>query len=174
MILWCLFGSKHNFGQGRTSASSHNDVIAIGLERTTQELLLMKGLVAQLLVGLLANSLHSRGKSGPGGYNASTFNAKRLCILIWYLLTNPLNVKIFLIACDVKLNVLLLEALALDWIQEVPNVDLGAAEDTCFPIYLLSNHGFMGAFLLFEEERYPFVNIIHCYAQKIEICLPTI
>ena len=39
-------------------------------------------------------------------------------------------------------------------------------EDASFSIYLLSNHGFMGAFLPLVEERYPFENKIHCYAQK--------
>eukprot|EP00979_Chaetoceros_neogracilis_P008673 scaffold1922_cov291-Chaetoceros_neogracile.AAC.16 len=163
MTLAYLFGSEHNFGQARSSTPSYHD--AFGLE-TKQELLLIKGSEAPLLVELLANTLHSRGKVGPGGYNGSTFNAKKALYAIRCLLTNSLNVKTFFVTCGVKLNVLLLKALALHSIQEVPNVDLEAAEDACFSIYLLSNHGFMGAFLPSEEEGYPFKNIIHCYAQK--------
>jgi len=185
MTLAYLFGSEHHFGQAKpspppisasptsastspsTAPSTSLDSSSSLLEHETKlEMLLIKGSEAPLLVELLANTLHGRGKPGAGGYNASTFNAKKALYAIRCLLTNPLNVKTFFVTCGVKLNVLLLKALALHSIQEVPNVDLEAAEDACFSMYLLSNHGFMASFLPNEEEGYPFENILQCYAQK--------
>ena len=190
MTLAYLFGSEHHFGQAKpppppisastpptptSQSTSPSTAASISLDsssslllehETKLEMLLIKGSEAPLLVELLANTLHGRGKPGAGGYNASTFNAKKALYAIRCLLTNPLNVKTFFVTCGVKLNVLLLKALALHSIQEVPNVDLEAAEDACFSMYLLSNHGFMASFLPNEEEGYPFENILQCYAQK--------
>jgi len=160
MTLAYLFGSEGYFGQSVRSQS------ASPLKMDRHDDLLIKGSEAPLLVELLSNSIHGRGKSGAGGYNASTFNAKKALYAIRCLLTNPLNVKTFFVTCGVKLNILLLKALALHSIQEVLNVDLEAAEDACFSLYLLSKFGFMGSFLPPSENGYPFENIIHLYSKK--------
>ena len=56
MVLAYLVEYEHNFGQAITSASPHDDAIGIGFEATKQELLLMKGLEAPVLVKLLTNT----------------------------------------------------------------------------------------------------------------------
>lgn len=161
MISAYLFGSEGHFGQMAPNVVSSSPQ---NLEHRDD--LLIKGGEAPLLVELLANTLHDRGKSGPGGYNATTFNAKKVLFAIRCLLTNPLNVKTFFVTCGIKLNALLLKSLALHSIEEVPHVDFEAAEDACFSLFLLSNFGFMAPFLPPSENGYPFENIIYCYSRK--------
>ena len=169
MVSAFLFGSEGHFGQMPVnppqSISNHSHTHGQGQWDHGDELLI-KGKEAPLLVELLANTLHGRGKSGPGGYNGTTFNAKKVLFAIRCLLTHPLNVKTFFVTCGIKLNVLLLKALALHAIEEVPSVDFEAAEDACFSMFLLSNFGFMGPFLPPLESGYPFENIIYCYSRK--------
>ncbi len=157
MILAYIFGSEGNFGQVPTTGLSVPD---------KSEDLKIKGLEAPLLVELLSNTLHGRGKKGAGGYNASTFNAKKVLFAIRCLLTNFLNVKTFFVTCGVKFNILLLKTLALHSIQEAPHVDIEAAEDAVWSLYLLSNYGFMGPFLPSPEEGYPFKQVLSCYLRK--------
>ena len=170
MISAYLFGSEGHFGQMAVNAvprsPSQNLIHPIQAQLDHHDELLLKGAEAPLLVELLANTLHGRGKGGPGGYNATTFNAKKVLFAIRCLLTNPLNVKTFFVTCGIKLNVLLLKSLALHSIEEVPNVDFEAAEDACFSMFMLSNYGFMGPFLPPSESGYPFENIIYCYSRK--------
>ena len=144
MISAYLFGSEGHFGQMAVNAvprsPSQNLIHPIQAQLDHHDELLLKGAEAPLLVELLANTLHGRGKGGPGGYNATTFNAKKVLFAIRCLLTNPLNVKTFFVTCGIKLNVLLLKSLALHSIEEVPNVDFEAAEDACFSMFMLSNY----------------------------------
>lgn len=175
MILAYLFGSEGHFGQmamiipPTSSPMTKNHNLNHRLQKHMQaqtghqDDLLIKGSEAPLLVQLLANTLHSRGTSGAGGYNATTFNAKKALYAIRCLLTNPLNVKTFFVTCGSKLNVLLLKSLAFHSIEDVPHVDFEAAEDACFSLFMLSNHGFMGPFL---PPDYPFENILYCYSRK--------
>lgn len=140
-----LLGSEGHFGQGRISpeAPKHINIP----DDPTNNLLLTKGSEAPILVELISNSLHCRGKDGPGGYSASAFNAKKTLFAVRCLLTHNLNVKTFYVTCGVKLNALLFKSIALHAVQLAPVVDVEAAEDACFALYLLSNYGFMGPFL---------------------------
>lgn len=167
MILAYLYGSYGNFGQVKksssyttTSTSTGNDIKDYSSE------LLVKGSEAVLLVELLANTLHFRGKAGSGGYNATTFNPKNVLFAIRCLLTNKYNVKTLNVTCGVKLNALLFKALALHSIQDIATVDAEAAEDACFSLYLLSSHGFMSPFLPSEEEGFPFYCVVYHYFHK--------
>ena len=164
MILAYLFGSENPFGL-KSHSDHENQPSKMSIEQR-RDILLIKGSEAPLLVELLANTLHSRGKRGPGGYNGSTFNAKKTLYALRCLLTVPLNVKTFFVTCGVKLNALLLKALALHSIEHDPNIDLEAAEDACFSLYLLSDHGFMISFLPCVQDGYPFENIVNCYFKQ--------
>lgn len=160
MALAYIFGSEGNFGQVPSS----------GVYVNRNEDLKLKGVEAPLLVELLSNTLHGRGKKGPGGYNASTFNAKKALFAIRCLLTHALNVNTFFVTCGIKLNILLLKTLALHSIQEVAHVDMEAAEDAVWSLYLLSKFGFMGSFLPPPEEGYPLEQILDCYLRKRDTC----
>ena len=161
MILAYLYGSNGHFGQKKTQTNGKN-----GEYKDYSSELLIKGSEAVLLVELLANALHCRGKAGPGGYNATTFNPKKVLFAIRCLLTNKLNVKTLFVTCGVKLNALLFKALALHTIQDIATIDLDAAEDACFSLYLLSNHGFMSPFLPPPQDGFPFCQVLHRYVHK--------
>ena len=163
MILAYLFGSYGHFGQDRGEPSTLNDDDE---NKDHSSELLIKGSEAVLVVELLANSLHSRGKPGAGGYNATTFNPKKVLSAIRCLLTNKFNVKTLHVTCGVKLNALLFKAIALHTIKDVVSIDPEAAEDACFSLYLLSNHGFMSPFLPPPGEGFPFYQVIHHYFHK--------
>lgn len=126
--------------------------------------LLLKGSEAVLLVELLANTLQGRGKTGAGGYNATTFSLKQVLCAIKCLLTNKFNIKTLYLTSGVKLNALLFKALALHSIQDISTIDSAAAEAACFSLYLLSNHGFMSPFL--PTEGFPFYQIVYNYFEK--------
>lgn len=95
-----------------------------------------------LLVELLANTLHQRAKEGPGGYSAATFNIKGVILAVRCLLTHSMNQLRFVNTVGPKLNALLQKALAQYALQGASNMDAEAAEDACFSLYLQSNHGF--------------------------------
>jgi hypothetical protein len=155
MTLSYLFGSEGHFGQGGSDKLKYRP-----------DDMIVKGSEATLLVEMLSNVLHGRGKVGPGGYNSTTFNAKKALFAIRCLLTNRTNVKTFFVACGVKLNVLLLKAIAFHSIQRMTSIDVEAAEDACFSLYLLSIYGFMAHFLPPLEEGYPFEKILTAYSQR--------
>ena len=154
MTLAYLFGSEGHFGQAIGPVMVQND----------SSDLLIKGAEAPLLVELLANTLHGRGKEGPGGYSATTFNCKKVLFAIRCLLTNKLNIKTFNFTCGVKFNALLFKAISLHSIQELPIVDIEAAEDACFSLYLMSHYGFTGPFL--PKDGYPFEKVLNWYYHK--------
>lgn len=155
MTLSYLFGSEGHFGQGGSDKLKYRP-----------DDMIVKGSEATLLVEMLSNVLHGRGKVGPGGYNSTTFNAKKALFAIRCLLTNRTNVKTFFVACGVKLNVLLLKAIAFHSIQRMTSIDVEAAEDACFSLYLLSIYGFMAPFLPPLEEGYPFEKLLTAYSQR--------
>ena len=120
-----LLGSEGHFGQGCISHTTPKHI----QDDSANRLLLTKGSEAPILVELVSNSLHCRGKDGPGGYSASTFNAKKTLFAVRCLLTHNLNVKTFYVTCGVKLNALQFKSIALHSIQLAPVVDAEAAED---------------------------------------------
>jgi len=155
MILAYLYGSEDHFGPARLSDDD--------CQKDYFSDLLIKGSEALLLVELLANTLQCRAKSGAGGYNATTFNPKKVLFAIRCLLTNKYNIKTLFVTCGVKLNALLFKAIAIHTIQDSSMIDSGAAEDACFSLYLLSSHGFMSPFLPPEGYGFPFYKIISQY-----------
>jgi hypothetical protein len=160
MTLSYLFGSEGHFGQGGSDKLKYRS-----------EDIIVKGSEATSLVEMLSNVLHGRGKADPGGYSPSTFNTKKTLFAIRCLLTNRTNVKTFFVTCGVKLNVLLLKAIAFHSIQRMSGTDIEAAEDACFSLYLLSSYGFMAPFLPPLEEGYPFEKILTAYLHR-ENCSP--
>ena len=157
MILAYLHGPENHAEHDGNDENKENS-------RDFSDELLLKGSEAVLLVELLANTLHSRGKTGAGGYNATTFSVKKVLCAIRFLLTNKFNTKTLYVTSGIKLNVLLFKALSLHSIQDIVSVDAEAAEAACFSLYLLSNHGFMSPFL--PEDRFPFYQMMHCYFEK--------
>lgn len=157
MILAFLYGSDGHFGQTRLPTRTPSDIKHYSSE------LLIKGSEAVLLVELLSNTLHGTAKPGPGGYNATTFNPRKVLYAIRCLLTNKYNVKTLFVTCGVKLNALLFKALAIHSIQDAATIDSAAAEDACFSLYLLSSHGFMSPFLPPEGEGFPFYKVLYHY-----------
>ena len=110
-------------------------------------MLLVSDSEACLLVELLANTLHNRAKEGPGGYSASTFHVKSVVFSIRCLLTHMANQAQFFSACGVRLNALLMKALAEHSVKQSTLLDAEAAEYAAFSLYLQSNYGFKTRFL---------------------------
>eukprot|EP00978_Attheya_sp_CCMP212_P007561 scaffold17461_cov53-Attheya_sp.AAC.10 len=123
MALAYLVGSEGHYGQPR-SRSSSTSIYA----HPDNSVLHVSALEAELLVELLANTLHHRAKDGPGGYSAATFTVKGTLYAIRCLLTNHTNQVTFFATAGVKLNALLLKAVALHSIQQVLTIDAEAAE----------------------------------------------
>jgi len=167
MVLAYLYGSEGHFGQIKDSSTSHAQKEVNDFESE----LLIKGSEAVLLVELLANTLHCRGKPGTGGYNATTFNPKMVLFALRCLLTNKINVKTLYITCGVKLNALLFKTITFHSMQDSTKIDADAAEDACFSLYLLSNHGFMSPFLPPPNNGFPLYQVLHSYLQKSS-CTP--
>uniref|UniRef100_A0A7S4QZ69 Ataxin-10 domain-containing protein n=2 Tax=Ditylum brightwellii TaxID=49249 RepID=A0A7S4QZ69_9STRA len=142
MALAYLVGSEGHYGQPCVhSSSSARD------GNIDESVLLIMKSEAELLVEMLANSLHQRTKSGSGGYSAATFSIKGLLFAIRCLLTNNLNQNTLANSIGEQLNCLLFKALAQHSIQKVLTIDPEAAEHACFSLYLLSNFGFKSKFL---------------------------
>lgn len=135
MTLAYLLGSEGHFGQPRVKNSTINS-------NPEDSVLLLTETEVSLLVELLANTINCRGKEGPGGYSATTFSVKYVLFAIRCLLTNSLNQVRFVNTVDVKLNALLMKALAMHSVMRAPTVDAEAAEYAAFALYLQSNYGF--------------------------------
>lgn len=140
MALAYLVGGEGHYGQSKSRGSSfpgHPD----------ESVLLIMANEAAQLEELLSNTLHQRAKEGPGGYSAATFTIKGVLFGIRCLLTNTLNQNAIATTCGVKLNCLLMKALAQHAIQRVLTIDAEAAEHAAFSLYLLSSFGFSIPFL---------------------------
>jgi len=130
MALACMVGSGGHYGQP-------------SLEDEEQDLsvLTIKGDEAEFVVDVLSNTLHQRSKEGPGGYSAATFTIKSLLHAIRALLARNSNQITFANMAGMKLACLLLKALAQYSVQHKYTLDTADAEQACFSLYLLSNHG---------------------------------
>jgi hypothetical protein len=137
MALAYLLGSEGHFGQAKLSSSA----ATIDANSASSVLILPEAEV-NLLVELLSNTIHGRGKDGPGGYSPATFSVKYVVFAIRCLLTHEANQILVSQQVGVKLNFLLVLQLAQHAIQRVPSMDAEAAEYACFSLYLQSNHGF--------------------------------
>lgn len=137
MALAFLVGSEGHFGQTkpRSSASTTNS-------NPDDSVLLLSDMEIHLLLELLANTMHNRGKDGVGGYSAATFSVKYVLFAWRFLLTHRLNQIHVATIAGVKLNCLLTKAIAQHAIDRVSALDAEAAECATFALYLQSNHGF--------------------------------
>jgi len=142
MALAYLVGSYKNFGQDNMSSTT-STVYANPID----SVLVMTESEAEILVELLARSLHNRGKEGAGGYSGSTFSAKDVLFAVRCLLVHTMNQACMLKVAGRILNSLLIKSLALHTTKLEPILDADAAEYACFSLYLLSNYGFNQPFL---------------------------
>jgi hypothetical protein len=113
-----------------------------------------------LFVELLANTIHGRGKNGPGGYSPATISTKFVLYAVRCLLTQHFNQTLFAAlnssGVGVKLNILLLKVLAWYTVSKTTktvicdcpdDIDAETAEYAVFSLYLMSNHGVKVCFL---------------------------
>lgn len=134
MALSFLLGSRGHFGQPaqtlqRLDATEEKEAILTLTETNAIQLL-----------ELLANALHSRGKTGAGGYSAFVMSPKLVVKAIRCLLVEYKNQVLFSEATGTRLNALLLKALAMHVFGG--KIDLVTAEDAAVSLYLQSNYGF--------------------------------
>ena len=141
MALSYIVGSEGHFGQ------PHNHLWSCVANADRDQILVVLGSEAPMLLELLTNSFHNRGKKGPGGYSAATFHLKQVLLALRCLLTNAVNVKTFYAVCGTKLNALLLKVIAHFTFKESNAIDSEAAEFAVFAFYLMSNFGFNKPFL---------------------------
>jgi hypothetical protein len=138
MALAYLLGSEGHFGQVKLSSFT-----ATIDANSADSVLILPEAEVHLLVELLSNTMHGRGKDGSGRYSAATFSVKYVVFAIRCLLTHEANqILVSQQEVGVKLNSLLMKLLAQHSIQKVPSMDAEAAEYACFSLYLQSNHGF--------------------------------
>lgn len=142
MALGFLFGSQGHFGQAKlTPLTSTMDANPLDSPMILNESNL------ELLLELLRNSLHQRGKEGTGGYSATTFPLKNTLYSLRCLLTHTSNQSRVAALIGLKINVLLMKALAEYSVRGIVSMDEEAAEHAIFSLYLMSNYGFDNAFL---------------------------
>jgi hypothetical protein len=137
MALAYLLGSEGHFGQTKLSSSAATVDV-----NSAESVLILPEAEVHLFVELLSNTMHGRGKDGPGGYSAATFSVKYVLFAIRYLLTHDANQILVSQQAGFKLNSLLMKLLAQHSIQRLPSMDAEAAEYACFSLYLQSNYGF--------------------------------
>jgi hypothetical protein len=137
MALAFLVGAEGHFGQTKPSSSA-STIYA----NPDDSVLLLSDIEINLLLELLANTMHNRGKDGVGGYSAATFSVKYVLLAWRCLLTHRLNQIHVAAIAGVKLNCLLTKAIAQHAIDRVGTLDAEAAEYASFALYLQSNHGF--------------------------------
>jgi hypothetical protein len=148
MVLACLVGGEGHFGQPRLNISSS----ALRLDDSAMLILPDE---ARQLVELFADTLHKRGKNGPGGYSSNTFSAKTVLQAIRCLLVTVSNQRTFMSTCGIKLSSLLLKSLARHCFDDESTIDAKAAEHASFSLYLISNLGFLRPFLptFYEDDE---------------------
>eukprot|EP00559_Dactyliosolen_fragilissimus_P009353 CAMPEP_0184857928 /NCGR_PEP_ID=MMETSP0580-20130426/3076_1 /TAXON_ID=1118495 /ORGANISM="Dactyliosolen fragilissimus" /LENGTH=750 /DNA_ID=CAMNT_0027353811 /DNA_START=59 /DNA_END=2311 /DNA_ORIENTATION=+ len=136
--LGLLIASDGYYGQPISISKKHS----LGDTR-----LLVGGSEAPILTEIFGDTLHKRGKNGPGGYSISTFNVNTVLLCIRCLLTNYLNIKRLHVICGLEINTMLCKTLSIYVLKEDSIIEKEGAEHACFSLYLMSNCGFNGAFL---------------------------
>eukprot|EP00977_Amphora_coffeiformis_P002871 scaffold538_cov166-Amphora_coffeaeformis.AAC.13 len=136
-----ILGSTGHFGQSARTLER--------LDETEEKegLLTLTKTDALQLLELLANTLHSREKIGPGGYSAFAMSPKLVLKAIRCFLVEYKNQILFSELTGTRLNALLLKAMALHVFNGKPAIDAEAAEEAVISLYLQSNHGFKFPFL---------------------------
>lgn len=149
MILALLVGSEGLLGKTFVKMNAVQS-----RKKISGSTMVMMGTEAAHLIEILGDCLHNRGKKGDGGYTAATFNIKTLLCVVHCLLFSDVNAKTLYAIGGMKINSLLMKAMALYSLQSEYSLDKDAAEHACCSLYLLSNFGFTGSFLPphFSEE----------------------
>ena len=142
MALAFLVGSQGHFGQSKITP-----IASTVQANPPNSPLVMTRVNITLLMELLVNTLIHRGKDGPGGYSASTFDIKLVLFALRCLLTHTTNQIRVADLSGTKLNSLLLKILARFSIENVAWMNDEAAEHAIFCLYLQSNYGFDQPFL---------------------------
>lgn len=143
MALAFLVGSEGHFGQPKSPVLYNINDDNILEQKDEEKTPLINESDARTLVELLANTLHGRGKDGPGGYSSSTFSLKYVLFALRCLLTSNLNqIEIANSSVAMQINTLLMKVLALHSLCHAYFIDVEAAEHAVFSLYLLSNFGF--------------------------------
>jgi hypothetical protein len=96
-----------------------------------------------LFLEVLDNTLHLRGKEGPGGYLSGTFTLKYVLFALRCFLTHSANQNAIAKQVGNQMNTLLIKAVAYQTIY--PMLDLAdqeSADYACFSLYLQSSYGF--------------------------------
>lgn len=137
MAVAFLLGSQGHFGQ--TKITSKTSTVQANASDSP---LVMSEADTELLMELLVNTIERRGKEGPGGYSAVTFEPKFVLFALRCLLTHTANQTRVAYLAARKLNVLLLKVLAQFSMLKVQWMDVEAAEHAVFCLYLQSNYGF--------------------------------
>ena len=138
MALSYLIGSQGHFGQAKLRSTAST----VNADRDDSSLIMSPSDIV-LILELLNNTIHGRGKYGVGGYSSSTFNVKYVILALRCLLTHSKNQEQIASQVGVEFNCLLMKALTqytLD--RETGKIDADAADHSCFILYLQSNYGF--------------------------------
>jgi hypothetical protein len=162
-----LIGSEGHFGQPNIRRFAQGGIVAAlpsgslsprsGLLMTpiTQDTacLQLSAREPLLFIELLANTIHGRGKTGPGGYSPATISTKFVLYAVRCLLTQHFKQIQFARksgSLGVKLNILLMKVLAWHVVTKTTrtvicdcpdDIDAETVEYAVFSLYLMSNHG---------------------------------
>ena len=99
----------------------------------------------KILVEVLSNALHGRGKAGPGGYKASTFTSKSVLRCLRCMLTHIENRKMLATLVGPQLNTLLINIVAVYSLNiPKPMVDEEDAANSICVLYELSKYSSLG------------------------------
>eukprot|EP00980_Cylindrotheca_fusiformis_P010331 scaffold2299_cov131-Cylindrotheca_fusiformis.AAC.18 len=123
MAVSYLLGSQGHFGQAKMKTISST----VHANPSDSVLVLVKS-EAELLVELLADTLHNRGKEGAGGYSATTMSAKSVLFALRCLLVHTMNQDLLAKVAGRILNSLLIKALAHHSAKPESDLDAEAAE----------------------------------------------
>lgn len=139
MAMSFILGSRGHFGQPAQT------LMGLDTAEEKEAVLTLTKANAIHLLELLANSLHSRGKSGPGGYSAFVMSPHLVIKAIRCLLVEYKNQALFSEFTGTRLNSLLLKTMAMHVFGG--KVDIETAEDAAVSLYLQSNYGFKVSFI---------------------------
>ena len=96
-----------------------------------------------ILLEVLSNGLHCRGKVGPRGYLPVSFSLKTVLYALRCMLTHNPNQKMIAVLVGPPINTLLLKTISFHSLDITkPKVDDKDAENAIFSLYLLSVHSF--------------------------------
>ena len=128
MALAYLVGSEGHYGQNRLSPSASTVYAS-----PDDSVLVLSEKDLHLLIELLADTMHDRGRDGAGGYSAATFSVKHVLFALRCLLTHNLNQVLAAERAGLQLNLLLMKALAQYTIERVNTMENLEERSVCRP-----------------------------------------